>query len=257
MKKLIMVFVCLMAIVSVSAQNWSMEAKHKAVKSIKCKLKAPSTFILTDCYGNKIPVSKILATYVCEKNIVDSIIYGKDDSVIDSIEYICDKKTGEVIDSLTYTSIKTVYIDSIEYYKWVYPACYKCTFYYEAQNSFGGMVQNFAVVYITKGAYVSKFTDYETRHETATMVKIGKKNVFKRTNTQPVKVINTYVETSRCPIYNTLRVKKKNGHWEYKYGTGISCRDNIEKNKRNFKTYDVGAMIDEINRLNTEIQKKK
>ena len=106
MKKLFMVLVCLMTMVlSGNAQGWSLQAKQNAVNTVRCRLKAPSTFILTDYYGNKIPVSKISATYMKEKIEYDSVFYGKDASIVDSIEYVLDK-TGKIVDSLVYTSYK-------------------------------------------------------------------------------------------------------------------------------------------------------
>lgn len=192
MKKIMLVIFCLVAMVlNVNAQNWSLEAKQNAVRAIKCKLKSPSSFVLTNQYGEKIPVSNIHAEYFGEKVEYDSIVYGKDASVIDSIEYICDKTSGKIIDSLVYTSYKTIGIDSIVYKKRVYFPCYKCVFYYEAQNSFGGMRQDFAVVYITKNEYVSRYLDYDSRRFTD--YKIKTKHVSMLVPTPPIKRTKTFV----------------------------------------------------------------
>ena len=180
-----MILVCLMAMaVSVNAQNWSLQAKQNAVKIIKSKLKSPSSFMLTDAYGNRIPLSKIRATYIHESIEYDSMVYYKDEFAIDSIIYICDKITNIIVDSLVYESYRNLMIDSVVYLKRVYPACYKCSFYYEAQNSYGGMVQDFATVYVEKNGCVSR--NYETyRYRT---YKIGKKNVFKQLPNPPIKI---------------------------------------------------------------------
>lgn len=222
MKKLFMILVCLVATINVYSQNWSMEAKQNAVKAIRCKLKAPSTFVLTDYYGNKIPISKVNVEYLKGYVVYDSIMYGKDGSIVDSIEYIYDKQSNKLTDSLVYTSYKTIGIDSIEYYKWVYPPCYKCSFYYEAQNSFGGMMQGYAVVYITENEHISKFCEYNTR--ASTMVKIGKKDVFRAIHTPPIKIIKSYG-------YRSKKVKLSSG-----------------------KTYDFGAMMDYIKSLELTIE---
>lgn len=187
MKKILLLFACLMAMtVSVNAQNWSLQAKQNAVKIIKSKLKSPSSFILTDAYGNRIPLNKIRATYIHESIEYDSIVYYKDEFAIDSIIYICDKITNIIVDSLVYESYRNLMIDSVVYIKRVYPACYKCSFYYEAQNSYGGMVQDFAVVYVEKNEYVSRYFNYETCHYRT--YKIGKKNVFKQLPNPPIKI---------------------------------------------------------------------
>ena len=202
MKKLMMAIVCLMTtVISVNAQNnWSLQAKQNAVRIIKCTLKSPSSFILTNSFGEKIPVSEVSATYMGKEIEYDSIIYGKPSLITDSIEYIYDDKTKELIDSLVYTSNKYLItdIDSIIYYKRVYSPCYKCSFYYEAQNSYGGMTQEFAVVYVRKDEFVSKCLDYNYNYRKFIDYKIGKKtNGIKSPTLPKVKIIKTYMTRNK------------------------------------------------------------
>lgn len=191
-----MVLACLMTmVIGVNAQNWSLEAKQNAIRIVKCNLKAPSTFILTNAYGEKIPVAKMSATYMAERIEYDSVMHCRYASVVDSIEYIYSKETGVLLDSTKYESYKEIGIDSITYHKRVYPSCYRCDFYYEAQNSFGGMVQNRAIVYVGKNQYVSRFIDYDSRM--VIVYKVGKKNVFKPVSLPPIKRVKTYVSRKR------------------------------------------------------------
>ena len=193
MKRIVMALVCLMTmVIGINAQNWSLEAKQNAIRIVKCNLKAPSTFILTNAYGEKIPVAKMSATYMAERTEYDSVMHCRYASVVDSIEYIYSKETGVLLDSTKYESYKEIGIDSITYHKRVYPSCYRCDFYYEAQNSFGGMIQNRAVVYVTKNEIPSRFIDYDSRR--VIVRKVSKRNVFKPVPVPSIKRIKTYID---------------------------------------------------------------
>lgn len=217
MKRLIMAIVCLMTmVVSVNAQNWSLQAKQNAVKIIKSKLKSPSSFVLTNEYGERISVNKINAEYFKQEIEYDSIVCIDYEQVIDSIEYIYDYK-NRIIDSLMYYSYRDR-IDSIVYYKKIYYPCYKCRFYYEAQNSYGGMVQDFAYVYVTKNAFISKYLDYEERPYLRK--RISSKQVSERPLQKPKIIIknfdinyvgkeNKQIETIKFTVKDDIKLMKQ------------------------------------------------
>lgn len=94
MKKFICVFVCLMTmVVSANAQNL-LKIKQLALNEFKQSLNAPSQFILTDKYGNRISVSQIPTKYYKAYVSLDTICFYNQDV----IKYVC--SDYKVLDSI-------------------------------------------------------------------------------------------------------------------------------------------------------------
>ena len=209
MKKLIMAIVCLMTMISANAQNIN-EIKQGAVNFIKRTCKAPSTFILTDEYGNKISVNKINCflekgkiTYdsvvISSDLIVDSVLYYKtghaNGRVLKSVKHVYNKKYGEdkesdvlIVDKNIFSNFKDYKYDSVvyshyeaaekAYVKRIYNNTYKIYFCYEAQNSYGGMIQNRALIcydLVTKEYYTGWDVVYTTKQISITKYETTKK----------------------------------------------------------------------------------
>lgn len=189
-----MAIVCLMTMISVNAQGFREKAIKDAIKEVRLNLKAPSTFILTDAYGYKIPVSKVSATFLKEKVEYCTMACGEYVHTIDSIDYLY-TVDSVFVDSIVHTSYKHSK-DSIEYIKVIYPAQYKVSFFYEAQNSLGGMVQGHAEYYVTRDCVHSSRFYY---------------NKTLRTEKNPnVNVINDNVKKTYSYIYKPKKTNENN-----------------------------------------------
>lgn len=129
MKKFICVFVCLMTmVVSANAQNL-LKIKQLALNEFKQSLNAPSQFILTDKYGNRISVSQLDAAYL----------------------------------KATYDTIKKYDCDSVVSYKRMYEPCYIVTIIGDAMNSMGGYIQIVKTYYVYNNEASSRRLYKETR----------------------------------------------------------------------------------------------
>ena len=239
-----MTLVCLMTItMNANAQNMT-SLKQGAVNFIRENCKAPSTFILTNKLGIKIPTQSIKCETIKEHETYDSMyVYG---TVIDSI-IVCKHNLGEDpfhyrvensisisletgiyigslpkprltkreagfsfglwekeiikernkeirVDSFTFAnSYKFAFRDTLvykhkdkiigkKYMKYNYNTTYRFCFYYEAQNSMGGLVQNFAEVNYdtkTKEYYIGNELKYsETCVGTKKFKKIKPKTIY-------------------------------------------------------------------------------
>ena len=125
MKKVLWLIVCLMTmVVSVNAQNL-LKIKQMALNEYKSTLYAPSKFILTDYYGNRISVGQLKATYL--KAEYDTTILKRPDC------------------------------DSVTYYKTTYFPCYVVRIVGEAMVLAGGYKQ------VTEYYYVYKNKAYSNR----------------------------------------------------------------------------------------------
>ena len=125
MKKVLWLIVCLMTmVVSVNAQNL-LKIKQMALNEYKSTLYAPSKFILTDYYGNRISVGQLKATYL--KAEYDTTILKRPDC------------------------------DSVTYYKTTYFPCYVVRIVGEAMVLAGGYKQ------VTEYYYVYKNKVYSNR----------------------------------------------------------------------------------------------
>ena len=125
MKKVLWLIVCLMTIaVSAKAQNL-LKIKQMALNEYKSTLYAPSKFILTDYYGNRISVGQLKATYL--KAEYDTTILKRPDC------------------------------DSVTYYKTTYFPCYVVRIVGEAMVLAGGYKQ------VTEYYYVYKNKAYSNR----------------------------------------------------------------------------------------------
>lgn len=124
MKKLIMILMMVFVASGVNAQNL-LKIKQMALNEYKSTLYAPSKFILTDYYGNRISVGQLKATY----------LKAKYDTTI----------------------VKRLDCDSVTYYKTTYFPCYVVRIVGEAMVLAGGYKQ------VTEHYYVYKNHVYSYR----------------------------------------------------------------------------------------------
>ena len=144
MKKVLWLIVCLMTMaLSANAQKTDlMRVRQAAVNYHKTTLKAPSTFILTDRYGNKISINSIQVKFVkgysTEYEKREQIFRGEKKDALSSIGFVL------------WSPYETEYdpSDSISIYKRTFKDVYKVSFVGESQNSYGGMVSNRHVYYV-------------------------------------------------------------------------------------------------------------
>ena len=146
MKKVLWLIVCLMTMVmSVNAQKTDlMRVRQAAVNYHKTTLKAPSTFILTDRYGNKISINSIQVKFVkgysTEYEKREQIFRGEKKDALSSIGFVLWSPYGTEYDPS----------DSISIYKRTFKDVYEVSFVGESQNSYGGMVSNRHTYYVDK-----------------------------------------------------------------------------------------------------------
>ena len=125
MRKLIMVIVCLVIAATSYAQG---NVRQIALNEFKYTLLAPSQFILTDIYGNRISTSQIKVTF-CKAKV---------------------ETEPERFYPLTVEGF-----DSVVVWKKTYPACYKVTIIGDVRNRIGGYEQMIEYVYVyNKRGYV-------------------------------------------------------------------------------------------------------
>lgn len=137
MKKLFMAIVCLMAmVINVDAQVNMLKIKQVALNKFKSTLIAPSQFVLTDEYGNKISVNNIKVIY--EKQVIN----------YDTLYY------SDLYEYGTYCRPKS--FDSIEVIKKVFQPIYKVLIIGDGRNRMGGYEQIREAVYVD-----SKYNTYK------------------------------------------------------------------------------------------------
>ena len=142
MKKVLWLIVCLMTmVVSVNAQKTDlMRVRQAAVNYHKTTLKAPSTFILTDRYGNKISINSIQVKFVkgysTEYEKREQILREQKKDTLSSIGFVLFPEYDPS--------------DSISIYKRTFKDVYEVSFVGESQNSYGGMVSNRHTYYVDK-----------------------------------------------------------------------------------------------------------
>lgn len=142
-----------MIMVNVNAQGFREKAIKDAIRELRLNLKSPSTFILIDMYGYKIPTSKVSTTFIKEETETYKIPCGSMRHDVDSIDYLY-TVDSIFVDSVVYTTYRSS-MDSIEHIRTTYPPQYKVSFFYESQNSYGGMVKDFATYYVDNKGHVS------------------------------------------------------------------------------------------------------
>lgn len=199
MKKVLWLIVCLMTMVlSVNAQKADlMRVRQAAVNYHKTTLKAPSTFILTDAYGNKLPMASIKPTFIKGKTET----YEKRPDVCNEKETIYD---AEINENCWYSHISCQYnhypSDTLNTYEKVYADVWEVSFIGESQNSYGGMVSNHHKYYVDKNYEVYESIPFE------------KKVVSKKYSPIERCCVIDCKKENRCDGYCTKHCKNKNHH---------------------------------------------
>ena len=131
-----MAIVCLMTVISANAQVNMLKIKQVALNDFKSTLIAPSQFVLTDEYGNRISVNRIKAVYEKQTINYDTLYY------------------SDVYEYGTYNKPKS--FDSIEVIKRVFQPIYKVSIIGDGRNRMGGYEQMHKDVYVD-----SKYNTYD------------------------------------------------------------------------------------------------
>jgi len=206
MKKVLWLIVCLMTMVlSVNAQKPNlMRIRQAAINYHRTTLKAPSTFILTDVYGNKVPMTSIKPTFIKGKTETCEIR--------ESVRISCDGS----VNGIHIGCCKYAPSDTLNTYEDVYEDVWEVSFIGESQNSYGGMVSNYHKYYVDKNY-----------------------NVYERIPFKTKLISREYKPIERCKLCK--REVYKDGYC-YKHCDGVE-RLKIERLRtHHFKTYAIGSV---------------
>lgn len=130
MKRLVWLIVCLMTItISANAQDLQ-KIRQSALNEVKRTLIAPSKFVLTDVYGNKISINSLKVEKINGYIVIDSCTTNVNDSIIPIT-----KRT--------------------------YKPCYKVCIIGDCMNKIGGYEQMIENVYVTKHYIAWKKIPYD------------------------------------------------------------------------------------------------
>ena len=148
-------------------------ARQEAVKYIKRHLVCPSSFKMTDRYGNTIPQSKASCVFQkAEEKRENRRSFRTVYNVPDSVYYYY-TITGELIDSIVWSNPLATTTNIYNDCKVNYPAHYVVKFYYEANNRAGGREQYSAKIYYYQNGDVCNYL--KEKVEVLSTIEEGKK----------------------------------------------------------------------------------